>query len=116
MPNIKNELGNIFIANEVIAKIAGTAANECYGIVGMASRNVKDGFVELLRRENLSKGIKLYSNNNLLNLDMHIIVEFGTNIVAIVDTLIKTVKYKLKENLGFDVDRINIFVESVRVD
>ena len=116
MPNIKNELGNIFIANEVIAKIAGIAVNECYGIVGMAVRNVKDGFVELLGLENLSKGIDLYSHNNLLNLDMHIIVEFGTNIPAIVETLVKTVKYKLKASLGFEVDKINVFVESIRVD
>ena len=47
---------------------------------------------------------------------MHIIVEFGTNIPAIVETLVKTVKYKLKASLGFEVDKINVFVESVRVD
>lgn len=116
MPNIKNEFGNIFISNEVVAKIAGSAANECYGIVGMASRNVTDGFVELLGRENLSKGIRLYKNNGLLILDLHIIVEIGTSISAIVETLINTVKYKLEQNLGFNVDKINIFVESVRVN
>ena len=116
MPDIKTDLGDIFIDNDVIARIAGTAAMECYGIVGMAAKNVKDGLVQLLGRENLTKGIKLYSNNNLLSLDMHIIVEFGTNINAIVDILISTVKYRLEENLGFNVDKINIFVEGIRVD
>ncbi len=116
MPNIKNELGNIFIDNEVIARIAGMAAMDCYGIVGMAIKNVKDGFVHLLKRESLTKGIKLYDNDNLLSLDLHIIVEFGTNISAIVETLTSTVKYRLEENLGFNVDKINIFIEGIRVD
>ncbi len=116
LPNIKNDFGNIFIDKDVIARIAGFAAMECYGIVGMASKNMKDGFVQLLKKENLTKGIKLYSVDNLINLDMHIIVEFGTNISAIIDTLISTVKYKLEENLGFIVDKINVFVEGVRVD
>jgi Uncharacterized protein conserved in bacteria len=116
LPNIKNELGNIFIDNEVIARIAGMAAMDCYGIVGMAIKNVKDGFVHLLKRESLTKGIKLYDNDNLLSLDLHIIVEFGTNISAIVETLTSTVKYRLEENLGFNVDKINIFIEGIRVD
>ncbi len=116
MPNIKNELGNIFIDNDVIARIAGMAAMDCYGIVGMAVKNVKDGIVQLLKKESLTKGIKLYTSNDMLSLDLHIIVEYGTNIVAIVETLTNTVKYRLEESLGFNVDKINIFIESVRVD
>lgn len=116
MPSIKNEFGSVFIDNDVIARIAGMAAMDCYGIVGMAAKNVKDGFVQLLKKESLTKGIKLYENNALLSLDMHIIVEFGTNISAIAETLNSTVKYRLEENLGFNVDKINIFVEGIRVD
>ena len=116
MPNIKNELGNIYIDNDVIARIAGIAAMDCYGIVGMAVKNVKDGFVQLLKRESLTKGIKLYADGDLISLDLHIIVEFGTNIPAIAETLINTVKYRLEENLGFNVDKINIFIEDIRVD
>lgn len=111
-----NEYGTISIDNEVIARIAGLAAMDCYGIVGMAIRNVKDGFVQLLKLESLTKGIKLTINANKVSLDFHIIVEYGTNISAIADNLISTVKYKIEDSIGLQVEHINIFVEGVRVD
>lgn len=113
---ITNELGTISIDNEVITRIAGLAAMDCYGIVGMAVKNVKDGFVQLLKRESLTKGIKLVVNDNRISLDFHIIVEYGTNISAIADNLINTVKYKIEDSIGLEVEKINIFVEGVRVD
>jgi uncharacterized alkaline shock family protein YloU len=116
LPSIKNELGNVSIDNEVIAKIAGTVAMDCYGIVGMAAKDLKDGFVQLLKKENLTKGVKLYSNDSELNIDLHIIVELGTNINVIADTLSNTVRYKLEEILGFKINKVNIFVEGARVD
>ena len=113
---LENEYGVISIDNEVIAKIAGYTAMECYGIVGMAAKNVKDGLVQLLKLESITKGIKLTIEENRINLDFHIIVEYGTNISAIADNIISSVKYKVEELAGFDVDKINIFVEGVRVD
>ncbi len=113
---VKNEYGTITIDNEVIARIAGLAAMDCYGIVGMAAKNVKDGLVQLLKRESLTKGIKLVINDEFLVIDLHIIVEYGTNISAIADTLISTVKYRVEEYVGLNVEEINIFVEGVRVN
>jgi uncharacterized alkaline shock family protein YloU len=113
---VRNEYGNISIENEVIARIAGLAAMDCYGIVGMAIKNVKDGFVQLLKRESLTKGINLLVNENKVSLDFHIIVEYGTNISAIADNLINTVKYKIEDSIGLEVEHINIFVEGVRVE
>ena len=51
---INNPMGEILIDTDVIAKYAGTIAVECFGIVGMASINMKDGLVKLLRKESLS--------------------------------------------------------------
>lgn len=117
LSKIENEYGTITIDNEVVARIAGIATTECYGIVGMASKNVKDGFVQLLKRESLTKGVRIHiSNENLVDIDLHIIVEYGTNISAIADTIISTVKYKVEEYTGLNIERINIFVEGVRVD
>ena len=117
MPStIRNDLGAITISNEVIARIAGLAAMECYGIVGMAAKNVKDGIVQLLKRESLTKGIRITLDETSLIIDLHIIVEYGTNIPAICDTLVSTVKYKVEESVGLPVGQINIFVEGVRVD
>ncbi len=112
----KNEFGVITIDNEVIARTAGLAAMDCAGIAGMAAKNVTDGIVRLLKRESLSKGIKLSISENSLVIDMHIIVEYGTNISAVCDTLISTVKYKVEDSVGLLVKQINIFVESVRVN
>lgn len=114
-PQINNEYGTIKIEDEVIARVAGIAAMECYGIVGMAAKNVKDGIVQLLKRESLTKGIHLSTNNNSIYIDLHVIVEYGTNIVAIADTLISTIIYKVKEFIGLDVEKVNIFVVGVRV-
>ncbi len=110
-------IGTILIENEVIARIAGTAAMECYGVVGMASINVKDGFVQLLLGDSLTKGIKVETTeDDKVILDFHIVVEYGTKISAIADNLMSTVKYKVEDSLGVQVDHINVFVEGVRVD
>ncbi|MCR5005812.1 MAG: Asp23/Gls24 family envelope stress response protein [Clostridiales bacterium] len=110
-------IGTILIENEVIARIAGTAAMECYGVVGMASINVKDGFVQLLLGDSLTKGIKVETTeDDKVILDFHIVVEYGTKISAIADNLMSTVKYKVEDTLGVQVDHINVFVEGVRVD
>lgn len=113
---LENDYGVITIDNEVIARIAGYAAMDCYGIVGMAAKNMKDGIVQLLKLESLTKGIKMTVNENKVSLDFHIIVEYGTNISAIADNIISTVKYKVEEFAGLEVEEVNIFVEGVRVD
>ena len=113
---VMNQLGTILIEEEVVARIAGLAAMECYGIVGMASKNVKDGLVQLLLGESVTKGIKVYIDEEKVSLDFHIIVEYGTKISAIADNLISTVRYEVEEFIGLQVEQINIFVEGVRVE
>jgi len=113
---LENEYGVINIEREVVARIAGYAAIECYGIVGMAAKNVKDGFVQLLKIESLTKGIKMQVNENKVSLDLHIIVEYGTNISVIADNIISTVRYSVEEYTGLEVEEVNIFVDGVRVD
>ena len=111
-----SEFGNIIIDEEVVAQISGMTAMECYGIVGMAARNVKDGIVHLLKGESLTRGIAVRLNNNKASIDFHVIVEYGTKISAVADNLMSTVKYKVKDTLGIEVEHIKIFIEGVRVD
>ena len=113
---IKNKYGTISIANEVVARVAGMAAIDCYGIVGMAAKNIKDGFVQLLKMESITKGIRLKITNRSIVIDLHIIVEYETNIAAIADSIVSTVKYRVEENIGMPVAQVNIFVEGVRVE
>jgi uncharacterized alkaline shock family protein YloU len=111
----ENELGNIIIDDEVIARMAGLAAMDCYGVVGMAAKNVKDGLVHLLKIESLTKGVRIERTGDLLTVELHIIVLYGTNISAIADSLISTVKYRVEEHVGAKVGQINIFVDGVRL-
>ena len=112
----KNEHGTIGVHNEVIARIAGTVAMECYGVVGMAARNMKDGLVGLLKIESLTKGVRLQTHEEGdLIIDLHIIVEYGTNIVAIAQTLMDNIRYKVEESVGIKVREVNISIEGVRV-
>ena len=112
---INNKLGTILIDSDVIAKYAGSVAIECFGIVGMAAVNMKDGLVKLLLRDNLSHGINVTVNDNKLTLDFHGIMVYGVSICAVSDNLISNVKYKVEQFTGVDVEKINIFVEGVRV-
>lgn len=110
------DLGVITIAPEVIAKYAGTVAVECFGIVGMAAVSVKDGLVKLLKKESLTHGIQVtISEDNKITLDFHVIVSYGVSISAVSENLISNVKYRVEEFTEMPVDKINIYVEGVRV-
>ena len=109
-------LGSIIIDNEVIAQYAGSVAVECFGVVGMAIVNVKDGFVKLLKKESITTGIQVVSNpNQKLTINFHVIVAYGVNIKTIADNLKNSVKYKVEEFTGLEIDTINVYVEGVRV-
>ena len=113
---MNNALGSIVIDSTVIATYAGSVAVECFGIVGMASVNVKDGLVKLLKREYLSHGINVQVNDdNEITIDFHVIVSYGVSISTVSDNLIETVKYKVESFTGMTIKKINIYVEGVRV-
>ena len=112
---INNKLGEIQIGPDVIAMYAGTTAVECFGIVGMAAVSMKDGLVKLLKRESLTHGLNVNIQDNPITIDFHVIVAYGISISAVADNLIENVKYKVEEFTGMTVDKINIFVEGVRV-
>ncbi len=114
--SFRTEYGLVSINPDVIAKYAGTVAVECFGIVGMGAVNMKDGLVHLLKRESLAHGISVkISEDNELTLDFHVIVSYGVSIQAVAENLISNVKYKVEEFTGMKIDKVNIFVEGVRV-
>ncbi|GFI21790.1 MAG: Asp23/Gls24 family envelope stress response protein [Lachnospiraceae bacterium] len=113
--SMNTHMGNIYIDPEVIAQYAGSVAVECFGIVGMASVNVKDGLVKLLMKESITHGISVNIVNNKLLLNFHVIVAYGVSIITVCDNLINNVKYKVENFTGLEIENINIFVEGVRV-
>ena len=112
---VNTQLGRIVVDNEAIAQYAGTEAMECFGIVGMAGFSMKDGLVKLLRRDSLTRGVNVSVANNRISIDFHVIVAYGVSIKTVAANLMDSVKYKLESFTGFEVERINVFVEGVRV-
>ena len=108
--NTKN--GEISIENQVIAKYAGICALGCFGIVGMAMVNMKDGIAKLLTRDNIRKGVFVSVKNN--KIDFHIIVSYGVSISTVASNLMESVKYRVEEFTSLEVERINIYVEGVK--
>lgn len=112
---ITNEIGNIYIDADVVAKIAGKAAMECYGLVGMASKNKSTGIVELLQTSNNGKGIKVEISESLLAIELFVIIQYGTKISVVADNIINRVKYYVENQTGLKVTSIDINVQGVRV-
>ena len=108
-------LGEIFIDEDVLAKYAGSAAVECYGVVGMASVSVRDGFVKLLKKENLRHGVEVAMEDNKLVIELHIIVAYEVSILAVAENLVDNVKYKVEEFTGMEVGKVLVCVEGVKV-
>lgn len=108
--------GRILIDDEVIATYAGSVAVSCFGIVGMAAVNMKDGLVKLLKRDYLTHGINVQiDGENQITIDFHVIVSYGISISTVSDNLIETVKYRVESFTGMQIRKINIYVEGVRV-
>ena len=113
---IQNEKGNIVIATEVIASIAGCAATNCFGVKGMTARNIADGFGKLLKRDAMSRGVKIQENEpGELEIELHIAVEHGVNINAACKSIIKEVRYHVERMTGVTVKNVAIFVDSINV-
>ena len=105
--HMDTQLGRVSIDPEVIATYAGSVAVECFGIVGMAAVNMKDGLVKLLKKDYLTHGI-----NVAIDEDNKITI---VSISTVSDNLIETVRYKVEEFTGLEIKKINIYVEGVRV-
>lgn len=113
---MENELGKIIISEELLANLAGVAAIECYGLVGMSSRTLKDGIAELLGRDNLSRGVEVKLDGDRLTVDLYIIVSYGTKIPEVATNVMEKVKYTLEKFTGLTVDKVNVHVQGVRVN
>jgi uncharacterized alkaline shock family protein YloU len=114
---LASEYGKVLVTEHVIALLAGSAALDCYGLVGMASRNqLKDGIAELLRQDNLSRGVVVRRDaQGSTSIDLYIIVSYGTKISVVAGNVQSKVKYVLNEVAGLQVEAVNIYVQGVRV-
>lgn len=113
---LQTELGSINISEDVIAVICGVAAMECYGLVGMASRNVQDGISDFLRKDYYERGVDVqYIDDHKVSVTLYIIVEYGVKISEVARNIQERVKYAIENTVGLEVESIDIRVQGVRV-
>ncbi len=108
------EKGEIRIAGEVFTNITGAAATNCFGVKGMAVRSKTDGLVHLLRRESMSKGVKvIYNEDGTVSIQLHIIVDAGVNLMAVSRSIMNEVRYKVSRLTGVEVQRVDVCIDSM---
>ena len=115
MIGYSNEYGNVSYTDDVLAKIVGLSTMECYGVVGMVSKSATEGLWELMRIENLTKGVKIDDKNDKLTIEVFVMVEYGTKISVIANNIIQKVKYNVENYTGLKVSSITVNVLAVRV-
>ncbi|MGO4936592.1 Asp23/Gls24 family envelope stress response protein [Fundicoccus sp. Sow4_H7] len=114
---IQTPNGQITLSNEVIATVVGAAVTDNYGVVGMVSKNLfRDNIIEILRKENYSKGIVISQTDDDVAVDVYILVTYGTKISVICQNIQQAVKYNVEQLLGFELSYVNVHVQGVKVD
>jgi uncharacterized alkaline shock family protein YloU len=107
-------LGGIHISPNAVATIAYHATLESYGVVGLAPKNLADGIVKTITREP-SRGVSVRYNGEDIDIDIHIIVEYGTRINSVADSVANTVRFHVEKALGLRVNAVNVHVAGLRV-
>ena len=114
--SVANDLGTITVSEDLIATIAGYAAVENYGIVGMCARSAGDAIVELFGRENLQKGVLVEKvSDTQVDVSLHVVLQYGVSLPAVSQNTKQNVRYRIEDLTGVSVRCVNIFVESIRV-
>ncbi len=111
----KTNLGTIDVARDVLATHIGLAASNCFGVVGMSSKTLKDGFATLLGRDSVSRGVEIIEKDDSLQVNVYIIVGYGIKISEIANNVIQRIQYNVHEYLGLELDNITLVVQGVRI-
>ena len=113
--NDELSLGQVNISTKAIASLASQAVLECYGIVGMASRNRWERLFNFMSRDRSRRGVRVYIGERHISVDLYVIVEYGTRISEVAHGAMNQVKFTLEKTLGLPIAEVNIHVQSLRV-
>jgi uncharacterized alkaline shock family protein YloU len=114
MPDTTHPSGRIDISPAAIATIANQAVNQCYGVVGMANKNLVNGIANLLSRDS-RRGIDVTYDEDGVVIDIYVIVEYGTRIRIVAESIQNTVKFHVEKALGAPVKAVNVYVQGLRL-
>ena len=112
----ENAKGSVNVSTNVYTEIVGTAATNCFGVKGMAARSLTDGVYHLLRKESVSKGVKVqFHEDDTISIDLHIIVDNGVNLNTVGESIISRVRYEVSKYTGTEVRAVNVFIDSMMI-
>lgn len=114
MPIKEGKLGMIEISTTAVSTIAGQAINQCYGVVGMSSKNLANSISSMLSADN-KRGINVMIEDDQIDIDVYVIVEYGVNIRAVAESIQHTVKFHVEKSLGLPVESVNVFIQGLRM-
>lgn len=107
--------GKIDISENLISKVAGKAAIECYGVVGMVSRNFRDGIQKFFGKEQYDKGVEVITTEDKTNINVHVILAYGGKIDAIAQNVMDQVVYAIDQYIP-NLDKIvNVYVDDISI-
>ena len=116
MIKIENEAGLVCITDEVFMNLAGEAATSCFGVKGMVACSKEGGPWQLLRRESMSKGVRVHTENDesgAVSLELHIGVDYGVPIATVVNSIMSEVRYKLEQSTGVKLRSVDVYVDAI---
>lgn len=114
MKEEKNPYGSINVTPSAVATIAYHAVIETYGVVGLAAKNLLNGLTNLLVKDP-AHGIEVNYADELINIDVYVIVEYGTNIKTVADSVASSVRFQVEKALGLPIHQVNVHVQGMRV-
>ena len=110
---INNEYGKVTISEDIIATVAGYAATENYGVVGMSAKTATDAILKLVGSEaNKKRGVKV-SFLDEVDIDLYVTMVYGVSLPVVAKNMIDNVRYRVQETTGIKVANVNIHVESI---
>jgi uncharacterized alkaline shock family protein YloU len=109
-----NPIGSINISPRAIATIAYHAAVQSYGVVGLASKNIVNGLTHLIVKDP-THGIEVNYNGAQVDIDIYIVVEYGTRIKSVASSVANTVRYQVEKAIGIPINEVNVHVQGLRI-
>ncbi|MFN2135538.1 MAG: Asp23/Gls24 family envelope stress response protein [Candidatus Promineifilaceae bacterium] len=107
-------LGGIHISPDAVATITYHATLESYGVVGLAPKNLVEGLAHTITREP-TRGVSVEYDGEKIDIEIYIVVEYGTRISSVANSVANTVRYHVEKALGLRVNTINVHVAGLRV-
>jgi uncharacterized alkaline shock family protein YloU len=114
MTDENKTLGNILVSHRAIATVACQTALSSYGVVGMAAKNLANGIANVLLKDP-TNGVEVRYDGSLVDLDIYVVLEYGTRIKSVASTIAHQVQYQVETTFGLKVNRVNIHVRGLRI-